>query len=83
VARASPARIVTIAASAWAKREDTKAVAGAAPKSAVFRDSKRQRLIELAGARYLSVPAGRPDLPVRRGERGVEPAGAGILAHGV
>jgi NADPH:quinone reductase-like Zn-dependent oxidoreductase len=54
-----PARIVSIAASARAKREGMKAVAGAAPESAVFRDSQRQRLIDLAGAGDLIVPVAR------------------------
>jgi NADPH:quinone reductase-like Zn-dependent oxidoreductase len=54
-----PDRIVTIAASGRAKREGMKAVAGAAPDSAVFRDSQRQRLIDLAGAGDLIVPVAR------------------------
>jgi NADPH:quinone reductase-like Zn-dependent oxidoreductase len=52
-------RIVTIAASAQAKRDGIKAVAGAAPESAAFRDSQRQRLIDLAGAGDLIVPVAR------------------------
>ncbi|NMO52852.1 NADP-dependent oxidoreductase [Actinoplanes sp. TBRC 11911] len=54
-----PSRIVTIAASARARREGMKAVAGADPESAVFRDSQRQRLIDLAGAGDLIVPVAR------------------------
>ena len=52
-------RIVTIAAHGRAQREGFRAVGGAAPESAVFRDSVRAELIGLAAAGELEVPIAR------------------------
>jgi NADPH2:quinone reductase len=52
-------RIVTIAAQARAASEGIAAVGGAQPASKAFRDSVRQRLIDLAGAGQLEVPVAR------------------------
>jgi NADPH:quinone reductase-like Zn-dependent oxidoreductase len=52
-------RIVTIAAPGRAEAEGFHAVAGSAPESAAFRDSVRQRLVDLAGAGELLVPVSR------------------------
>lgn len=52
-------RIVTIAAPARAAEAGFAAVGGAQPASKAFRDSVRQRLIDLAGAGQLEVPVAR------------------------
>ena len=52
-------RIVTIAAQARAAAEGFAAVGGAQPESKAFRDSVRQRLIDLAAAGQLEVPVAR------------------------
>jgi NADPH2:quinone reductase len=52
-------RIVTIAAPGRAARDGFPAVGGAQPESKAFRDSVRQRLIDLAGAGQLEVPVAR------------------------
>lgn len=52
-------RIVTIAAPGRAARDGFPAVGGAQPESKAFRDSVRQRLIELARAGQLEVPVAR------------------------
>jgi NADPH2:quinone reductase len=52
-------RIVTIAAFGRADEAGIKAVAGATPDSAAFRDAVRARLIDLAGAGDLVVPVAR------------------------
>ncbi|TDN45717.1 NADPH:quinone reductase-like Zn-dependent oxidoreductase [Curtobacterium flaccumfaciens] len=52
-------RIVTIAAPGRAARDGFAAVGGAQPESKAFRDSVRQRLIDLAGAGQLEVPVAR------------------------
>jgi NADPH:quinone reductase len=52
-------RIVTIAAHGRAQREGFRAVGGAAPESAAFRDSVRAELIGLAAAGELEVPIAR------------------------
>ncbi|OII15466.1 NADP-dependent oxidoreductase [Curtobacterium sp. MCBA15_008] len=52
-------RIVTIAAPGRAARDGFPAVGGAQPESKEFRDSVRQRLIDLAGAGQLEVPVAR------------------------
>jgi hypothetical protein len=59
-------RIVTIAARARASADGFRAIGGADPDSAAFRDQVRPRLIRLAADGDLVVP-GRPDVPVRRG----------------
>lgn len=53
------ARIVTIAAPARAARDGFRAVGGADPESKVFRDSVRQRLVDLAADGRLVVPVAR------------------------
>ncbi|MFJ3034321.1 NADP-dependent oxidoreductase [Curtobacterium pusillum] len=52
-------RIVTIAAQGRAARDGFPAVGGGQPESKAFRDSVRQRLIDLAGAGELAVPVAR------------------------
>ncbi|MET3450915.1 NADP-dependent oxidoreductase [Curtobacterium sp. 1544] len=52
-------RIVTIAAQGRAARDGFPAVGGGQPESKAFRDSVRQRLIDLAGAGQLEVPVAR------------------------
>ncbi|WP_420368203.1 NADP-dependent oxidoreductase [Curtobacterium sp. L1-20] len=52
-------RIVTIAAQGRAARDGFAAVAGGQPESKAFRDSVRQRLIDLAAAGQLEVPVAR------------------------
>jgi NADPH:quinone reductase-like Zn-dependent oxidoreductase len=52
-------RIVTIAAQGRAVRDGFPAVGGGQPESKAFRDSVRQRLIDLAGAGQLEVPVAR------------------------
>jgi len=52
-------RIVTIAAQGRATRDGFPAVGGGQPESKAFRDSVRQRLIDLAGAGQLEVPVAR------------------------
>jgi NADPH:quinone reductase-like Zn-dependent oxidoreductase len=52
-------RIVTIAAPGRAARDGFPAVGGAQPESKAFRDSIRQRLIDLAAAGQLEVPVAR------------------------
>ncbi len=52
-------RIVTIAAFGRAKDAGIRAIAGAMPASAVFRDAVRQHLIDLAGRGDLVVPIAR------------------------
>ena len=52
-------RIVTIAAQGRAVRDGFPAVGGGQPESKAFRDSMRQRLIDLAGAGQLEVPVAR------------------------
>lgn len=52
-------RIVTIAAQGRAARDGFPAVGGGQPESKAFRDSVRQRLIDLAGAGELEVPVAR------------------------
>ncbi|WP_144713956.1 NADP-dependent oxidoreductase [Curtobacterium pusillum] len=52
-------RIVTIAAQGRAARDGFRAVGGGQPESKAFRDSVRQRLIDLAGAGQLEVPVAR------------------------
>lgn len=56
---ADRSRIVTIAAQARAASDGIAAVGGAQPASKAFRDSVRQRLIDLAGAGQLEVPVAR------------------------
>ncbi len=56
---ADRSRIVTIAAPGRAQSDGIRAVGGAQPESAAFRDSVRQRLIDLAGAGELEVPVAR------------------------
>ena len=50
---------MTIAAQARAASDGIAAVGGAQPASKSFRDSVRQRLIDLAGAGQLEVPVAR------------------------
>jgi NADPH:quinone reductase-like Zn-dependent oxidoreductase len=52
-------RIVTIAAARRAREEGFRAIGGAMPASAAFRDDARARLIELAGDGELVVPVAR------------------------
>ena len=52
-------RIVTIAAQGRAVRDGFPAVGGGQPESKAFRDSVRQRLIELAASGQLEVPVAR------------------------
>lgn len=52
-------RIVTIAAMERASRDGFRAIAGAMPESAAFRDEARSRLIGLAGEGRLVVPIAR------------------------
>lgn len=52
-------RIVTIAAQGRAARDGFPAVGGGQPESKAFRDSVRQRLIDLAAAGQLEVPIAR------------------------
>jgi NADPH:quinone reductase len=56
---ADRSRIVTIAAQGRAARDGFPAVGGGQPESKAFRDSVRQRLIDLAGAGELEVPVAR------------------------
>ncbi|WIE77878.1 NADP-dependent oxidoreductase [Curtobacterium sp. MCSS17_016] len=56
---ADRSRIVTIAAQARATSDGIAVVGGAQPASKAFRDSVRQRLIDLAGAGQLEVPVAR------------------------
>lgn len=56
---ADRSRIVTIAAFGRAQDDGIRAVGGAQPASKAFRDSVRQRLIDLAGAGDLRVPVAR------------------------
>jgi NADPH2:quinone reductase len=56
---ADRSRIVTIAAFGRAEGAGIRAIAGAMPASAVFRDAVRGRLIELAGRGELEVPIAR------------------------
>jgi NADPH:quinone reductase len=52
-------RIVTIAAQPRAKQDGFLAIGGAMPESQAYRDSIRQRLVDLAGAGKLVVPVAR------------------------
>ena len=52
-------RVVTIAAPARAGAEGFRAIGGAMPASAAFRDGERARLVELAGSGRLVVPVAR------------------------
>jgi len=56
---ADRSRIVTIAAFGRADEDGIRAVGGTQPESQAFRDSVRQRLIDLAGAGQLEVPVAR------------------------
>lgn len=56
---ADRSRIVTIAAPVRAESDGIRAIGGAQPESKAFRDSVRQRLIDLAGAGHLEVPVAR------------------------
>lgn len=56
---ADRSRIVTIAAFGRAQQDGFAAIGGAQPASKAFRDSVRQRLIDLAGAGQLEVPVAR------------------------
>ncbi|MFZ7089124.1 quinone oxidoreductase family protein [Curtobacterium sp. RRHDQ10] len=56
---ADRSRIVTIAAPGRAHDEGFRAIAGSLPDSAAFRDSVRQRLVDVAGAGELVVPLAR------------------------
>ena len=56
---ADRARIVTIAAFGRAASDGIQAVGGAQPASKAFRDSVRQRLIDLAASGQLVVPVAR------------------------
>lgn len=55
----SPDQVVTIAAFQRASRDGFRAVGGAMPASAAFRDAARQRLVDLAGSGDLVVPMAR------------------------
>ncbi|PZE75155.1 MULTISPECIES: NADP-dependent oxidoreductase [unclassified Curtobacterium] len=52
-------RIVTIAAHGRAQRDGFRAVGGAQPESAAFRDSVRQQLVDMAASGELVVPVAR------------------------
>jgi NADPH2:quinone reductase len=56
---ADRSRIVTIAAPGRAARDGFPAVGGAQPESKAFRDSVRQRLVDLAAAGEFTVPVAR------------------------
>ncbi|MFJ3321354.1 zinc-binding alcohol dehydrogenase family protein [Curtobacterium sp. NPDC086286] len=56
---ADRSRIVTIAAFGRAGADGIRAIGGAQPESKAFRDSVRQRLIDLAGDGQLAVPVAR------------------------
>lgn len=68
---ADRSRIVTIVAAGRASTEGFRAIAGAQPESAAYRDSVRQRLLDLAADGHLRVPIART-FPLAEGREAIE-----------